>query len=59
MKYKSEYMIKWREKNRDRLLAYKKKYNQEHKHIFDPLVGIMSRCDLEGKTLEDMQKNYI
>lgn len=28
-------------------------------HIFDPLVGIMSRCDLEGKTLEDMQKNYV
>lgn len=27
-------------------------------HIFDPLVGIMSRCDLEGKTLEDMKKNY-
>lgn len=27
-------------------------------HIWDPLVGIMSRCDLEGKTLEDMKKNY-
>jgi hypothetical protein len=27
-------------------------------HIWDPLVGIMSRCDLEGKTLKDMEKNY-
>ena len=26
-------------------------------HIFDPLVGLMSRCDLEDKTLEDMKKN--
>lgn len=26
-------------------------------HIWDPFVGIMSRCDLEGKTLEDINKN--
>lgn len=26
-------------------------------HIFDPFVGDMSRCDLEGKTLEDIEKN--
>lgn len=26
-------------------------------HIFDPFVGNMSRCDLEGKTLEDIEKN--
>lgn len=26
-------------------------------HIWDPFVGNMSRCDLEGKTLEDINKN--
>lgn len=26
-------------------------------HIWDPFVGKMSRCDLEGKTLEDIEKN--
>lgn len=26
-------------------------------HIWDPFVGLMSRCDLEGKTLEDISKN--
>lgn len=26
-------------------------------HIWDPFVGNMSRCDLEGKTMEDINKN--
>lgn len=26
-------------------------------HIWDPFVGNMSRCDLEGKTIEDIEKN--
>lgn len=26
-------------------------------HIWDPFVGNMSRCDLEGKTMEDIEKN--
>jgi hypothetical protein len=26
-------------------------------HIWDPFIGDMSRCDLEGKTLEDINKN--
>ena len=26
-------------------------------HIWDPFVGLMSRCDLEGKTKEDIEKN--
>jgi hypothetical protein len=26
-------------------------------HIWDPFTGNMSRCDLEGKTLEDINKN--
>ena len=26
-------------------------------HIWDPFIGLMSRCDLEGKTLEDINKN--
>lgn len=26
-------------------------------HIWDPFVGNMSRCDLEGKTLQDIEKN--
>lgn len=26
-------------------------------HIWDPFAGLMSRCDLEGKTLEDINKN--
>lgn len=26
-------------------------------HIWDPFVGNMSRCDLEGKTLQDIKKN--
>jgi hypothetical protein len=26
-------------------------------HIWDPFTGLMSRCDLEGKTLEDINKN--
>lgn len=28
-------------------------------HIWDPFVGNMSRCDLEGKTMEDIKKNLI
>ena len=27
-------------------------------HIWDPFTGNMSRCDLEGKTLEDINKNF-
>lgn len=26
-------------------------------HIWDPFYGLMSRCDLEGKTMEDIDKN--
>jgi hypothetical protein len=26
-------------------------------HIWDPFYGLMSRCDLEGKTMEDINKN--
>lgn len=26
-------------------------------HIWDPFAGLMSRCDLEGKTKEDIEKN--
>ena len=26
-------------------------------HIWDPFTGNMSRCDLEGKTMEDIEKN--
>jgi hypothetical protein len=26
-------------------------------HIWDPFTGLMSRCDLEGKTLSDIEKN--
>ena len=26
-------------------------------HIWDPFVGLMSRCDLEGKTKEEIEKN--
>lgn len=26
-------------------------------HIWDPFVGLMSRCDLEGKTKEDIERN--
>lgn len=28
-------------------------------HIWDPFTGLMSRCDLEGKTLEDINKNLV
>lgn len=27
-------------------------------HIFDPAIGLLSRCDLEDKSLEELQKNY-
>lgn len=26
-------------------------------HIWDPFTGLMSRCDLEGKTLQDINRN--
>ncbi len=26
-------------------------------HIWDPFTGLMSRCDLEGKTMDDINKN--
>lgn len=28
-------------------------------HIWDPFVGNMSRCDLEGKTMEEINKNLL
>lgn len=40
-------------------LHYEGQYNWyiDVGHIWDPFVGNMSRCDLEGKTMEEIEKN--